>query len=394
MPIHKPATRDLLRLTLTPGLGPVLIARALEVFGSPAAVLASNEAGLRRIRGIGDDRARSIVHAFAETERTADRELAGAEQLGVQLLPIHDPDYPPLLRQISDAPPILYIRGRIDHAGEDRYPIAIVGSRSCTAYGIEQSERFAMALAQAGLTVVSGGARGIDTAAHRAVLRVKGRTIAVLGCGLSHCYPPDNHDLFDTVADGRGAIVSELPLSTPPSAENFPARNRVISGLALGVLVVEAGRRSGALITARLAAEDHGREVFAIPARIDSTSSAGSLDLIKSGGAAMVTNADDILAALESPARHLHGGTHEARFAPGQGELAFKGAPEGTQTAPRDATLTAEQSQILAALDEPKSFDDLARIVQREVGAIRADVTILEIRRRVERRGSLLARRS
>lgn len=393
MPTYDPATRDLLRLTLTPGLGPVLIARALEVFRSPAAVLSANEAGLRRVRGIGDDRARSIVNAFAATDPAADRELAIAEQLGVHLVPIHDPAYPPLLRQIPDAPPILYVRGQIEHAGEDRYPIAIVGSRSCTAYGVEQSERFAMALAQAGLTVVSGGARGIDTAAHRAVLRVKGRTLSVLGCGLSHCYPPDNHDLFDTIAAGHGAIISELPLTTPPNAENFPARNRIISGLALGVLVVEAGRRSGALITARLAAEDHGREVFAIPARVDSASSAGSLDLIKSGGAAMVTHPDDILAALESPARHLHGGTHAARYEPAQGQLAFGEASGGAAT-PRDATLTPAQSQILDALDEPKSFDDLARIVQREVSAIRADITVLEIRRRVERRGSLLARRA
>lgn len=393
MPTHDPATRDLLRLTLTPGLGPVLIARALELFQSSAAVLATNETGLKRIRGIGDDRARAIVGAFAGTERAADRELADAEQLGVHLLPIHDPAYPPLLRQTPDAPPILYVRGRIDHAGDDRYPIAIVGSRSCTAYGTEQAERFATALGQAGLTIVSGGARGIDSAAHRAAVRVKGRTLAVLGCGLSHCYPPDNHDLFDTIADGHGAVVSELPLATPPNAENFPARNRIISGLSLGVLVIEAGRRSGALITARLAAEDHGREVFAIPARIDSASSAGSLDLIKAGGAAMVTHADDILSALESPARHLHGGTHEARYATGQGDLGFT-VPTGADSGPRDAALTDGQVQILAALDEPQSFDDLARIVQREVAAIRADVTILEIRRRVVRRGSLLSRRS
>jgi DNA processing protein len=253
-----------------------------------------------------------------------------------------------------------------------------------------------MALAQAGLTIVSGGARGIDTAAHRAVLRVKGRTIAVLGCGLSHCYPPDNHDLFDTIAAGHGAVVSELPLATPPNAENFPARNRIISGLSLGVLVIEAGRRSGALITARLAAEDHGREVFGIPARVDSASSAGSLDLIKSGGAAMVTHPDDVLAGLESPARHVHGGTHEARYAPIQHELNF-GAPSPTPTptgqTPRDAALTPSQAAILAALDEPRSLDDLARLVMSEPGALRADVTVLEIRRRVERRGSLLARR-
>jgi DNA processing protein len=396
MPTFDPVTRDLLRLTLTPGFGPVLIARALELFGSPAAVLSASEAALRRVRGIGDDRARTIAAGMHETEGPADDELGLAERLGVSILAAHDPQYPPLLKQLADAPPLLYVRGRIDIAEEDRYPIAIVGSRSCTAYGVEQSERFAMALAQAGLTVISGGARGIDTAAHRSVLRVKGRTVAVLGCGLSHCYPPDNHDLFDTIAAGHGAVVSELPLSTPPNAENFPARNRIISGLSLGVLVIEAGRRSGALITARLAAEDHGREVFALPARVDSASSAGSLDLIKAGGAAMVTHPDDVLAALESPARHAHRGTHEARYAPAQAELTFDSKPTtepATSKSPRDAALTATQTAILAALDEPRSLDDLARLTQREPGALRADVTVLEIRRRVERKGAMLVRR-
>jgi len=421
MSLASPTTRDLLRLTLTPGLGPILIARLIHSLGSPSAVIQANEHTLRSVKGIGDERARAIVRGLADSDRLADSELKLASQLGVRLLGITEPDYPPLLRQIPDAPPLLYIRGHIDHATLDQYTIALVGSRSCTLYGTEQADRFALGLAQSGLTIVSGGARGIDTAAHRAALRVNGRTLVVLGCGLSHCYPPDNQDLFDTIAglpDGhpRGAIISELPLNTPPTAENFPARNRIISGLSLGVLVIEAGRRSGALITARVAVEEHGREVFALPARVDSAASFGSLDLLKSGGAAMVTHPDDILSALESPARHLHGGTHEARFSRTESERPLtehasdvtSSPSSGTPTlfpptplsphpsprpSPRDATLSPSQSAILAALDELRSLDDLARIITIEPSALRADITILEIRRRLERRGSLVARK-
>lgn len=405
MPIVDSATRALLRLTLTPGLGPVLIGRAVQEMGSYEAAADATEPALRRIRGVGEERARAIAEGLRASNASADAELRLADTLGVTLVPMHDPAYPPLLKQLSDAPPLLYVRGRIEPDSGDRYPMAIVGSRSCTAYGVEQSERFGAALAQCGLTIVSGGARGIDTAAHRAAVRVKGRTVAVLGCGLAHCYPPDNTDLFETIAESHGAVVSELPLNTPPNAENFPARNRIISGMSLGVLVIEAGRRSGALITARVAAEEHGREVFAVPARVDSASSAGSLDLLKAGGAALVTHPDDILQALESPARHAHQGTHEARFKPMQGQLGFAvaqaEAERETTTAtrpaaatPRDAALTPEQHQILAALTEPRSLDDLARIVSRDVGALRADITVLEIRRRLERRGAMLVARS
>jgi DNA processing protein len=401
MPSTHPDTLDLLRLTLTPGLGPVLISRALDTLGSPGAVLGASEHALRRVKGIGDDRARAIVQGADAARRAADDELALAETLGIRILARCETGYPALLSQINDAPPILYIRGHLDPGDSDRFPIGIVGSRSCTQYGTEQSERFAAALAQAGLTIVSGGARGIDTAAHRAALRVKGRTVAVLGCGLADCYPPDNRELFDRIAAGSGAVISELPLRTPPNAENFPARNRIISGLSLGTLVVEAAKRSGALITARLAAEDHAREVFALPARVDSASAAGSLELIKSGGAQMVTHPDDILAALETPARHLHAGTHEARYAPAA--ALFDGADDQAQPtdapplppkaqSPRDAALSPSQAAVLNALDKPRGMDELASVLNIPAHALRADITILEVKRRVRRRGTLLER--
>lgn len=387
-------TPALLRLSLTPGLGSTLIARACETLGSAEAVLHANESALRRVKGIGPDRARQIADGLARSEQLAEAELALAAELGISLIGRDDPDFPPLLRQVPAAPPILYIRGRLSPQFLDAYPIAIVGSRSCTPYGLEQAERFSMALAQAGLTIISGGARGIDTSAHRAALRVKGRTVAVLGCGLSDCYPPDNRDLFDQIVASDGAIISELPLATPPNAENFPARNRIISGLSLGVMVIEAGHKSGALITAKIAAEDHGREVFALPSRVDSAASFGSLDLLKSGGAALVTHPDDILAALESPARHAHQGTHDDRYLPfADPEPRTDVEPKLTTPAPRDLTLTPTQTAILAALDEPRSIDDLSRLITLPPATLRSDLTILEIRRRVERKGSLIARR-
>lgn len=396
MPSLDPSLRSLLRLTLVPGLGPILIQRALEAFGTAEAALrASNALWRQKVKGVGDVHARQIVAAAAGTEQLADEELGLAERLGVHLIGIGSPEYPPLLAQIPTAPPILYVRGAIEPSGRDRYPIGIVGSRSCTHYGREQSDRFAAHLAAAGLTIISGGARGIDTAAHQAALRAGGRTVAVLGCGLAECYPPDNRELFDRIADGRGAVVSDLPLRTPPNAENFPARNRIISGLSLGVLVVEAGRKSGALITARLAAEEHGREVFALPARVDSSAAEGSLDLIKKGGAEMVTHPEDILHTLETPARHHFNGTHAVRYgglpeADGTDGLFTPGAPSGAP--PRDAGLSESQKSILVALDAPRTLDQLAIELKLDAAKVRADITMLEIRRRVVRRGSVIER--
>lgn len=400
-----PDTLALLRLTLTPGLGPILIRRAIEVLGSPSAALDAPEIAWRRIEGIGPDRARKIVSAIPASADLARAELDLAAQLGVRVLALTDPAYPPLLASTPDAPPILYIAGSFDTA-RDRYPLAIVGSRTCTHYGQEQTTRFARALAAAGITIVSGGARGIDTAAHHAALHVAGRTIAVLGCGLANCYPPDNKDLFARIAaEGRGAIVSELPLRTPPNAENFPARNRIISGLSLAVLVIEAGRKSGALITARVAAEDHGRDVFALPSRVDSSAAEGSLDLLKSGGALLVTHPDDILQALESPARHAFQGTHAARFpaAPSSEQPLFEAhaeasRPSATKSASpaspgvRDAGLSAQQLAILAALDQALTLDALSAATGVPPAQLRADITMLEIRRRITRKGSLVAR--
>lgn len=386
--------RALLQLTLTPGLGPVLIARLLETFGDPERVLGASAGDLERVRGIGRTRAESIARfAAADAARQVEAECVLASELGVRLVARGAPDYPPLLESIPDPPPLLYVRGALRPAREDRYPLAIVGSRRCTPYGVEQAERFAGAVAGAGLTIVSGGARGIDTAAHRAAVRAGGRTIAVLGCGLAHCYPPENADLFSRIAaEDRGAILSELPLRTAPEAENFPPRNRIISGLSLGVLVIEAGKGSGSLITARQAAEDHGREVLAVPGRVDSPASEGSNELIRMGGAGLVTRPADVIEALEAAARHLHGGTHASRYADPAREPGPAGAdaldaagpaPGGPGTLP----ISEPQARILGALVEPRTLDELARATSMPAHTLRAELTVLEIQRRVARDG-------
>lgn len=374
--------RDLLRLTLTPGLGPVLIGRLLGALGSPAAVLAAAPAELAQVRGIGRERAARIAEGLRESGRALEEELAAMGQRGVRLVLRGDAEYPPLLAEIPDAPPVLYVRGRLEPGGAHRYGVGIVGSRRCSAYGVEQAERFAGALAGAGVAIISGGARGIDAAAHRGAMRAGGATVAVLGCGLGRDYPPEHRELFEEMAGRAGcAVVSELPMRTAPNAENFPARNRIISGMSLGVLVIEAASRSGALITARVAAEEHGREVFALPGRVDAPGSVGSHELIKAGGALLVTEPGDVLAGLEGRARHAHAGTH-GLFAPIPGE------PEPEPM----VGLSAVQQALVNALDMPMTPDELSERTGVEPGALRAELTMLEIMGVVRRAGTRLER--
>jgi DNA processing protein len=365
---------DLLRITLLPGLGPILTRRAIDTLGSPRAVLEASRRELTAIRGIGSQTAGAIIDARATLEDRLREELDEVDAIGARLVTLIDDDYPELLRQIQDPPPVLFVLGDVKaiNAG---YPLGIVGSRSATHYGIEQTERFAAALAQAGLCIVSGGARGVDTAAHRSVLRARGCTVAVLGCGLSQCYPPENRDLFDAIAGSGGAVISELPMRTSPHADNFPARNRIISGLSLGTLVIEAPRRSGALITARLAAEDHGREVFALPGRVDSPASRGCLNLITQGGAHMVVDPSDILDMLEAPAR---------RHRTERGD----DGPEQPAAPLFDLTrLSDPQRRIIESLDSPGSFDEIVRRTGLDAGVVRSETTMLELQRIVVRRG-------
>jgi DNA processing protein len=380
-------TRDLLRLTLVPGLGPTLIQRLLQQFHSPALVLDLSAHTLESVDQIGPKRAAEIVKGLHASASLADQELERCQRMNVRLITQRDPEYPPLLAQIAAAPPVLYVKGRIDPTTLDRFTLAIVGSRKCTAYGVEQAERFSSVIGTAGITIVSGGAKGIDAAAHRAALRARGRTIAVLGCGLAQCYPPDHAEMYEEIAR-TGAVVSELPLDTPPDKANFPARNRIISGMSLGVLVIEAASQSGALITARLAAEEHHREVMVVPGRVDSAASQGSHELIKSGGAHLVTQPGEVMQLIERPAEHVHEGTHEARYS--EASL-FAGKEEQQQTiAARKKVigLTPEQATLLEILASPLTFDQLISRTGRPVASVRGDLTILEIHKRIKRQGS------
>lgn len=386
-----PATLALLRLTLVDGLGPATISKLISLAGSPETALELTAAQIGMCK-VGAQRAARMAADIRGSQAAAEDEVARADALGASLVSIADGHYPPLLKQIPDAPPILYYKGTLVPEA-DRFSVAIVGSRRCTAYGLEQTTRFAGTLARAGITIVSGGARGIDTAAHRAVLMSKGRTIAVLGCGLAHAYPPENAALFERIGEpdehgnSAGAVVSELPLQTAPDKQNFPRRNRIISGMSLGVLVIEAAKGSGALITAEQATEEHGREVFAIPGRVDSAASEGSNALLKSGGAAIVTEPGDVVSLLESPARHLFAGTHAARFSP-------PGADGPAATERVSHPVAPEQERILTALETERSADELVELTGLAPASLRSHLTLLEMTRRITRVGPRFARRT
>ncbi len=380
-PISTPS-RDLLALTMIPGLGPVRIDRLIQAAGSPGAVLGMTQSQLTRVEGIGQQTASRIITARPDASAMADQELQTLSDAGCSMVTILDEHYPDLLRAIPGAPPVLQYRGTLD-PDVHKHTIAMVGSRKCTIYGTEQSARFASSLGSAGFTVVSGGARGIDSAAHQGALDAGGQTLVVLGCGLGHVYPKENAKLFDRVVEQGGAIISELPFQTPPSSENFPARNRIISGLSLGTLVIEAGRRSGALITSRHAVEDHGREVFAIPGRIDSSASGGSNDLLKSG-AHLVTDPGEIIEILERSAGNLKKG---ARSQPDQ-------SSPSTQTAEFEpiGEIDPLGKRILEALVEPMTGDQLVEHLGIEPGQVRSAATMLEIQGRIRRAGSSFVR--
>jgi len=275
-------------LSFVQGIGNVHIKNLLERFGTPDKIFGASWKELAEVEGIGEKSARAIA-GFSHW-KDVDREILKAQKTGARLLTLTDPDYPNLLKEIYDPPPVLYARGEIK-AGNCR-AIAVVGSRQPTDYGRVVAERMAEGLAQYGVIVVSGMARGIDSIAHRACLKAGGQTIAVLGSGLDIIYPPEHKRLYEEIA-GHGAVVSEFSFGTPPLAENFPRRNRIISGMSAGVLVVEATLRSGSLITARLAL-DQGREVFAVPGNVLSPKSAGTNNLIKQG-AKPVDRVEEIL---------------------------------------------------------------------------------------------------
>ncbi|MGB0579608.1 MAG: DNA-processing protein DprA [Limisphaerales bacterium] len=279
-------------LNMIEGIGPIRVRKLLEQFGEPQNVLGASKLELLRVHGIGEEVADAITGW--ETSIKLEQELKAIESSGCRVVTQPDEEYPALLREIYDPPIVLYVRGEL--SAKDRNGIAMVGSRQTTHYGIETARKLSYQLAYAGVTVVSGGARGIDTASHQGALSAKGRTIAVLGTGINIVFPPENRDLFDRIAES-GAVVSQFPFNRPGDKQSFPIRNRIVAGMTQGCVVVEAGRNSGALITTRFAT-DYGRHVFAVPGRIDSPRSKGCHDLIKNG-AKLCESAEDILDEFE-----------------------------------------------------------------------------------------------
>jgi len=280
-----------LALNLLPDIGPVLARKLLSTFGGPENIFHVGINELKKIGDIGEGRAKNIV-SFSAWDMVQ-REIDYAEKNNIRLITIKDSSYPEGLRRLPDAPLVIYVKGEIKD--DDKYAIAIVGSRMPTRYGLQVAGEISYKLASSGLTVVSGMARGIDSASHKGALNAGGRTIAVLGSGIDVPYPPENKTLMNIIASS-GAVISEFPIGTRPNRENFPRRNRLISGLSLGVLVVEATGDSGSLITAGYALEQ-GKEVFAVPGNITSRTSKGTNDLIKKG-AKLIENADGIIEEL------------------------------------------------------------------------------------------------
>jgi len=339
--------RDWIALNMTPGVGPRSAARLLERFGSAEAVFGALRSELERLR-LRPETVESIVlrdrHAEAEREIERLREVCGAD-----VLVLDDGTYPALLRETPDPPVTLYVRGAWAECLEAPC-VALVGSRRCSTYGQNVTLMLARELASRGVTIVSGLARGVDAAAHRGALEAGGRTVGVLGTGIDQVYPRDHLRLAEEMLTRGGALVTQFPLGTPPAPENFPYRNRIISGLSLGVVVVEASELSGSLITARLALEQ-GREVYAVPGNVTSRNSIGTNYLIKSAGAKLVQSWQDVASELPPEVA--------ARLLPP--EPARKGRTRAAEPAlPSDLSDGERALLRLLTPDEPAHIDALS----------------------------------
>lgn len=341
---------------MVPQMGPVRLRRLLDAFGSPEKILLGRADQLAAVEGIP----RPLAENISRWEEFADPadELKKASDLGARVITAQDDEYPSALREIHDPPIVLYVRGEITE--RDRNAVAVVGSRKATHYATECAKKLSFQMAYAGLTVVSGLARGIDTAAHQGALAAKGRTIAVIGSGLGELYPPENAALADRIAES-GAVVSEFPIGTKPDRQTFPIRNRVVTGMSFGALVVEAGANSGALISANMAAEQ-GRTLYAVPGRIDAPAALGSNRLIQQG-AKLVITVDDILDDLP---------------------LVFRERPDLPGAAPV-ADLSPDQQKVFDALGtDETALDSVIATSGLTAAAVSSTLLALEIRRLVK----------
>lgn len=379
-------------LNMVPGIGPRLYQKLCDRFGSPEAVFRTARNQLEGIAGIGPKLAQGILDAPDQID--VQQELDDCLRNNFSLLTLDDDNYPTELSHISNPPPVLYQYGNLQPS--DRMAIAIVGSRHLTTYGEKITRQLARGLARAGVTIVSGLARGIDSIAHQVALESGGRTIAVLGSGLLNLYPPEHRPLMEQIAV-NGAVISELPLHRAPHAGAFPQRNRIVSGLTLGTVVVEAGSRSGALITARHAMEQ-GREVFAVPGRVDQRNSHGCHQLIRDG-AKLVQCVDDILEELGPLSEPIDLGIADSRAIGTVGPLHPKVTADRQHASvsirqPAELQLTEQEQKILRSIDlEPTYVDTIVHRTEIPVHRVLATISVLQARRLVRRiSGNQIAR--
>jgi DNA processing protein len=349
----------LIALNMMQGVGPVTVRELVKGLGSAAAIWTASARELLAIPGAGSNIVGKIVDQRSRTDPV--QEIEAARQAGIQIVVEGDPDYPEGLKTLHDPPLALYVRGALKP--QDRHSVALVGSRKATHYGRLVAERLGFDLAQSGFCVVSGLARGIDTAAHQGALKAQGRTVAVLGGALDCLYPPENKPLADQMAEA-GAVLSEFPMGREPDRTTFPMRNRIVSGMSLGVVVIEANLTSGAMITANQAL-DQGKPVFAVPGRIDSDASRGCHALIRSG-AQLVESVEDILVEFE-------------QLLPRKQGVNSRGGPG---VSPR---LSEEEQRVLDAFDERGEADpdELVRQVGLGAAQVSSILLMLEMKRLV-----------
>ena len=352
---------DVLRLNLVPGVGPRTYQLLLERFGSATGILRATVSQLQEVSNVGPKLAMSVVtHG---TEQAAREELERMRVANVTAFVRGRDDYPPALERIPDPPTVLYCQGTL--LKSDELAVAIVGSRHCTTYGRQQAFRLAQSLARAGITVVSGLARGIDAEAHKGALEAGGRTIAVCATGLNTVYPPEHKELAELVKQ-HGCLLTESPMDQTPKSGLFPQRNRIISGLSLGVVLIEAGRNSGALHTARHAMEQN-RDLFALPGRVDSEASLGCLDLIRDG-AMLIRGVDDVLQALGPLVSPVQRSAAE------------------TIRKPAELQLSEQEREILNLVTaEPVPIDEVLRAATIPPSRVLATLTVLEMKRLIRR---------
>ena len=353
------AHEALVGLNLVADIGSIRLRRLIEIFGSAQRILKASVEQLTQVDGIGQGTAARIAGL---DPGAVDKEFVLAARAGIKILTVESAEYPKNLKFIPDPPIVLYVQGTF--VPEDILSLAIVGSRSASLYGLQHAEEFATNLAGCCCTIVSGMARGIDTCAHKGALKAGGRTIAVIGSGLANIYPPENKDLAAQIAS-RGAVVSEFPMEAAPLKQNFPRRNRVLSGLSLGVLVVEACRNSGALITASFALEQ-GRTVFALPGKIDSRGAFGTNRLIKDG-AVLVSSVEDILE--EFPFFMAETG---------------KTAGAGTEYVAADEGLSCIERALYTIISTRKAtLDELKEKTGLEFGLITNAILMLQLKKKI-----------